>query len=290
MRSSPAGVPAGERPRRRTHEPLHPLDETDHTATTQTIADPWPVTIPTDRGSGTTEKVNLMTDAGCSDAGTPTATSGVDDAANERSELLARARLLDPVNAEDLVQRAYEVGLVLQRRDGRPRPASALIDIMHALSDAQARLDGRSAPVTDVRVAARARSESLEDLDGDADEPELFYPDLYAADPAADGPDGWSDSPNQWRGGTQVLGPEEVDETGEVHEVVEKALAELPEPLGELLALVDLQGRSLADSAELLGLDQLAATAALMRARNHVRGRMDAYLTGEQVADVAPRL
>jgi DNA-directed RNA polymerase specialized sigma24 family protein len=62
--------------------------------------------------------------------------------------------------------------------------------------------------------------------------------------------------------------------------VLDKALGELPEPLGELLALVDRQGYALAGSAQSLGLNELSATAALARARNHVRGRLNEYLNG----------
>jgi DNA-directed RNA polymerase specialized sigma24 family protein len=204
-----------------------------------------------------------------------------------RSFLLTRAELLDPANAEDLTQRSLEVGLALQRRDSRPRGIVELTKIMHTLSDAQMRLDGRTTPAVDVTAAARARADSLEDLNSDADEPELFYPDLY---PGEDRIDGWVDSPNQWRSGAQILGPEEVDETGEVYDLLDKALGELPEPLGELLALVDLQGYALAGSAQALGLDELSATAALARARNHVRGRLDEYLHGaESTAQGVPR-
>ncbi|GAA1287361.1 hypothetical protein Psi02_71050 [Planotetraspora silvatica] len=204
-----------------------------------------------------------------------------------RSALLTRAELLDPANAEDLTQRSLEVGLALQRRDSRPRGIVELTKIMHTLSDAQMRLDGRTTPAVDVTAAARARADSLQDLNSDADEPELFYPDLY---PDEDRIDGWVDSPNQWRGGAQILGPEEVDETGEIYDLLDKALGELPEPLGELLALVDLQGYALAGAAQALGLDELSATAALARARNHVRGRLDEYLHGaESTAQGAPR-
>jgi hypothetical protein len=56
------------------------------------------------------------------------------------------------------------------------------------------RLDGRTTPAVDVTAAARARADSLEDLDSDADEPGLFYPDLY---PGQDMLDRWVDSPNQ---------------------------------------------------------------------------------------------
>ncbi len=208
-----------------------------------------------------------------------TGESPTTDAATLRSALLARAELLDPANAEDLAQRSLEVGLALQRRDSRPRGIVELTKVMHTLSDAQMRLDGRTTSAVDVTAAAQARADSLEDLDSDADEPELFYPDLY---PGQDGLDGWVDSPNEWRGGAQILGPEEVDETGEVFDLLDKALGELPEPLGELLELVDLQGYTLAGSARSLGLDELSATAALARARNHVRGRLDEYLHGAQ--------
>lgn len=210
------------------------------------------------------------------------------DAEALRRTLLTRAELLDPSNAEDLAQRALEVGFALERRDSRPRGVAELTKIMHTVSDAQARVDGRATPFVDVTAAARARADSLEDLDSDADEPELFYPDLY---PGGDDPDGWVHSPNEWRGGAQILGPEEVNETGEVYDVIDRALGELPEPLGELLALVDVQGYALAGSAQALGLDQFSGTAALARARNHVRGRLDEYLSdaGSSTTQGVPR-
>ncbi|NJP27640.1 hypothetical protein FLW53_26200 [Microbispora sp. SCL1-1] len=194
-----------------------------------------------------------------------------------RRALLARAELLDPANAEDLAQRSLEVGLALQRRDSRPRGIAELTTIMHALSDAQMWLEGRTTPAVDVDAAARARAGSLDDLNSDADEPELFYPDLY---PGEGGIDGWVVSPSRWRYGAEILGPEEADETGEVYDLVDKALGELPEPLGDLLALVDIQGYPLTGAARALGLDEPSATASLARARNHVRGRLDEYLRG----------
>lgn len=215
------------------------------------------------------------------DKSAPSAGGTATDAETLRGTLLTRARLLDSSNAEDLAQRTLEVGFALQRRDSHPREIDELTNIMHTLSDAQTRLDGLTMPAVDVTAAARGRANSLEDLNSDADEPELFYPDLY---PDEDGLDGWVESPNQWRGGVQVLGPEDVDETGEVYDVLDKALGELPEPLGELLVLVDLQGSALTGSAQALGLDGRSATAALARARNHVRGRLDEYLSGGEPA------
>jgi len=197
-----------------------------------------------------------------------------------RNVLLTRAQLLDPSNAEDLAQQSLEVGLALQRSDHRPRGIAELTRIMETLSDARARLNGRTTPAADVTAAARTRAESLEDLDSDADEPGLFYPDLYPGD---DELDGWAQSPNQWPGGgALVLSPEEVDETGEVYDILDTALGELPEPLGQLLTFVDLQGHTLHDSGQALGLDNLSVTAALARARNHIRGRLSEYLTAHR--------
>lgn len=207
----------------------------------------------------------------------PTGQRAEPNAADVRSALLARAELLDPAQAEDLVQRSLEVGYAMQRRDYHPRGVVELSQIMHTLRDAQERLEGRTTPAVDVTASARARADLLVDLDSDADEPELFYPDLYPHD---DELDGWIDSPNEWRGGAQILSPEEFGEIDETYDVLEGALSELPEPLGDLLALVDLQGYTLTASAQELGLDQFSATAGLARARNHARGRLGAYLDG----------
>ncbi len=197
------------------------------------------------------------------------------DAGAMRSALLARAELLDPANAEDLVQQALATGLALQRRDSRPRGIAELTTIMHALGDARARFDGRVLPAVDLTAAERAREDSLEGLDPDADEPELFYPDLY---PGGSDLGGWVDRPFSWKTSADIIGPEGSDSEDEVYETVDKALGELPEPLGDLMVLVDIQGSSLSAAAQMVGLDAASAAAALARARNHVRGRLDAYM------------
>jgi DNA-directed RNA polymerase specialized sigma24 family protein len=209
------------------------------------------------------------------------------DAQSLRNTLLARAESLDPANAADLTQQALAVGLALQRKDSRPRGVGELTGILHALSDAQMRFDARITPAVDLTASARARADSLEGLDADADTPELFYPDLYPGD---SGTDGWADGPGQWRTGTQVLGPEEAEEVDETNEVLDKAVGELPEPLAEVLGLVDIQGYPVGDAARALGLNEGAARAALARARNHVRGRLTEYLAdGEPTKRGAPR-
>lgn len=206
--------------------------------------------------------------------GTPS--GGRVDYTRLREALLARAQLLDPVNAEDLTQRTLEEGLLLQKQDSRPRDVHDLTAILHELVGAQERFDDDTVPESAITAGQHAAEESLDGLDGDADGPRLLYPDLY---PAAGEPDGWVDSPRRWTTGTTLVpGLEEIEETDEVYRLVDGALDELPDSLGDLLSLVDLQGQSIDDAADLLSLERNSAVDALGRARNHVRGRLDDYL------------
>jgi DNA-directed RNA polymerase specialized sigma24 family protein len=189
--------------------------------------------------------------------------------------LRARAELLDPSNAEDLAQRTLEVGAALQRRDSLPRGLDELTRILRTLYDARVRLAAGTTP--NASATARTRPPSGEPLDGDADPPELRYPALY---PDNELIDGWVQSPNQWRRGALAVGAGDTDEAREVYDVLGEALEEVPEPLGELLTLVDVRGLPVADAARALGLDERSATAVLARARNHIRGRLDKYLLG----------
>lgn len=211
---------------------------------------------------------------GTDDLGTPSG-DGM-DYARLRETLLGRARLLDPGNAEDLTQRTLEESLLLQQQDPRPRDIRELTAILHTLVGAQERFDDDTVPESAISAAQHAVDESLDGLDGDADGPRLLYPDLY---PAEGESDGWVDNPRRWSTSrTRVLGLEEIEETDEVYRLVDGALDELPGPLGDLLSLVDLQGQSIDDAADLLSLERDSAASALARARNHVRGRLDDYL------------
>ena len=76
----------------------------------------------------------------------------------------------------------------------------------------------------------------------------------------------------------------------DLNAVLDKAVGELPEPLAEVLGLVDIQGYPVGDAARALGLNEGAARAALARARNHVRGRLTEYLGGgDPTGQGAPR-
>lgn len=199
----------------------------------------------------------------------------VPDYGRLRQALLERALLLDPDNAEDLTQRALEEGLALQQRDTRPRDLRDLTTILHGLTGAQESFDRGTVPASQLTAGKRAADRLLDGLDGDADASRLLYPDLY---PVGEGSDGWLDSPRRWNTGTTlVLDLDEIEETDEVFGLVDQALGELPDPFGELVALVDLQGQSVDSAAESLSLDLPSAVSGLARARNHLRGRLDSY-------------
>ena len=199
------------------------------------------------------------------------------DVAQLRSDLLSRAELVDPQNAQDLVHRALEVGYALQQRDTRVRNNTELMRIMFSLAEAQQRFESETVTATDLTAATHVVNDSLAGLDTDADFPELFYPELY---PIEDELNGWVDSPRPWRSNALILEPDQTEEFGEVEAVLNAALEELPEPLGELLHLVDLNGETVRESGLALGLDVPSATSALSRARNHVRGRLNSYING----------
>ncbi|WP_134322906.1 hypothetical protein [Cumulibacter soli] len=190
-------------------------------------------------------------------------------------KLHSRAALLDPQHAEDLAQQALIVGLEREREDGLSRNLDELTAILHSLTDAEQRTTALSTPEADVSAPIRERSAWFDGLDGDADEPELYYPDLYPQD---DPIEGWVDSPNQWRGAVEILAPEQNEELTDLYSELELVLDELPAPLGTLIELVDIQGHSLVESAYVLGLDEYSAASMLARGRNHVRGRLDTYL------------
>lgn len=199
------------------------------------------------------------------------------DAAQLRSDLLSRAELVDPENAQDLVHRALEVGYALQQRDARVRNSTELMRIIFSLAEAQQRFESETVTATDLTAATYVVNDSLAELDTDADFPELFYPELY---PIEDELNGWVDSPRPWQSNVLILEPDQTEELNEVEAVLNAALEELPEPLGELLNLVDLNGETVRESGLALGLDVPSATSALSRARNHVRGRLDTYING----------
>jgi DNA-directed RNA polymerase specialized sigma24 family protein len=117
----------------------------------------------------------------------------------------------------------------------------------------------------------------LDALDTDADRAELLFPDLYS-----DGPDkaGWSSPPTAWPSVTRFLGPEAEVETSELYSVVDAALDELPEALGDAVYLVDIEGHSLQTAGGLLNREPAQVQRDLSRARRHVHARVNGYLAG----------
>lgn len=113
-------------------------------------------------------------------------------------------------------------------------------------------------------------------LDTDSDTAELYFPDFYE-----EGPDlgRYVDLPNVW-GGTKALSPDADYETGELFEVADRAMDQLPARTRQLVQLVDVEGFSLAQAAAGADLEEEAAARELNRGRIHVRGALDAYLTG----------
>ena len=76
-----------------------------------------------------------------------------------------------------------------------------------------------------------------------------------------------------------MLRPDEEAQTSELYSVVDSALDELPAPLADVLYLVDIEGHSLPTASSLLGRDTASLQRDLAQARNHVRGRVNTYVT-----------
>ena len=212
--------------------------------------------------------------------------------------LTTLARATDPAHADDLVQetwnhflaaspgklpdRAALAGYLLERArehvhnddvDGQAWADDLVRHHPHHTADAL------TADVPDDR-SGQADWRALADLDvldPDGDSAELYLPDLYA-----DGPDTatWASPPVAWPALTRMLGPTEEAETAELYSVVDAALDELPPALGDAVYLVDVEGHSLETAASLLNSSVTAVRRDLVRARNHVRGRLSAYLVG----------
>jgi DNA-directed RNA polymerase specialized sigma24 family protein len=110
--------------------------------------------------------------------------------------------------------------------------------------------------------------------DPDADEPELFYPGLYADAPDAGA---WVDSPVAW-GEARVLGPEDDLVTTETYAAVDTALADLDPIDAGLVTLVDIEGAPFGQAVLELDLSSGEARERIARARFAVRAALDRYL------------
>jgi DNA-directed RNA polymerase specialized sigma24 family protein len=173
------------------------------------------------------------------------------------------AESLDPDNAQDLVQNVFLSAAENNSSDLR------FDQLARQLTDAALADEPEARSVDQFEVGAPP-----EMLDPDGDSAELSYPDFYA-----EGPDigSFIDSPGVW-GRSNVLTPEENYDSGELFGVVDGALDQLPAPLGQLIQLVDIEQLSLTEAAAVLRLDVDESTAALHRARVHVRGLVNEFI------------
>lgn len=212
--------------------------------------------------------------------------------------LMKLARAADPAHADDLVQETWDHFLsessttvpargdltqyLLDHLENHERDedaaAAAWADSLlehHAHNAADlAESDQPSDPASYESLRTLA---DLDVLDPDADSAELYFPDLYD-----DGPDKgeWVSPPTAWPSVSRVLGPDDELQTEELYSVVDGALDQLPDGLDDALYLVDIEGHSLEMAGSLLGRKTSDVQRDLARARNHVRGLVNEYLSG----------
>lgn len=212
--------------------------------------------------------------------------------------LAALARAADPVHADDLVQETWDHFL-----SGKPKQVPARDELvgylMQRIGDHHQEEDLTAGAWADGLLAHHAHNaadlaesdlppdpggygslEELADLDAldtDADRAELLFPDLYS-----DGPDkaGWTSPPSAWPSVTRFLGPDAEVETSELYAVVDAALDELPQDVGDVVYLVDIEGHSLQTAGGLLGRETALLQRDLARGRRHVRARVNGYFAG----------
>lgn len=219
------------------------------------------------------------------------------DLAQTHSLLMTLARATDPAHAEDLVQETWDHFFSASPLAVPDRGTLAAYLIQHAhdhvhqeQADAQTWADDlirhhRHNPAdlaeTDLPADPGGHEDwrtlaDLDALDPDADQAELYFPDLYG-----DGPDKgeWSAPPTAWPSVTRMLSPDEEAETSELYSVVDSALDELPAPLADVVYLVDIEGHSLLTASSLLGRAIPNLERDLAQARNHVRSRVNAFVT-----------
>jgi DNA-directed RNA polymerase specialized sigma24 family protein len=212
--------------------------------------------------------------------------------------LAALARAADPEHADDLVQETWDH--FLSAKPGEVPARDELVGyLMQRIGDHHQQEDLTAGAWADSLLAHHAHNaadlaesdlppdpggygslQELADLDAfdtDADRAELLFPDLYS-----DGPDkqGWTSPPSAWPSVTRFLGPDAEIETSELYAVVDAALDELPQDVGDAVYLVDIEGHSLQTAGGLLGRETALLQRDLARGRRHVRARVDGYFAG----------
>lgn len=216
--------------------------------------------------------------------------------AQNQEHLLTLARAADPAHADDLVQEtwdhfltaspgvlpsredlaAYLLGHVDEHARAEESENHAWADSLlrhhrHHAGDAAGPDPSTGAPAE----VSLGRLADLDALDPDADRAELYLPDLYE-----DGPDQgtWETPPVAWPTVSHLLTPDDETGTAELYSVVDAALDELPDGVGDAVYLIDIEGHSLETASSLLQRDPSDVQRDLARARHHVRGRVNDYL------------
>jgi len=169
---------------------------------------------------------------------------------------LARAHVPTPSAAEEVVQETWLA--VLEGLD-RFRGEASLRTWVYRILQNQAKRRG-------VRERRAVPFASLTaDDEGPTVDPERFQ------GPSEPYPGGWRRFPDEW--------PEHAALSREVHEVVAKALAELPTRQRIVVALRDLDGHSADEVCDLLGITVGNQRVLLHRGRTVVRAHLERYLT-----------
>lgn len=210
--------------------------------------------------------------------------------------LMVLAQTADPAHADDLVQETWDhflsgdplavphreelAAYLLRHLDEHRRDEDSIDDdwtesaVAHHTHQGSALSDADVASGFEAYGSLRELAD-LDALDPDADRAELLLPELYGE---GEDHDGGVHPPTAWLSTTQLLSPDDEVETTELYAVVDAALDELPSNLGDVLFLVDVEGRSLQSAAAVADRDPLQVQRELALARDHVRGRVSAYL------------
>jgi RNA polymerase sigma-70 factor (ECF subfamily) len=181
--------------------------------------------------------------------------------------MLRLARLHVPTDsvAEEVVQ---ETWLAVLKGLGSFRAESSLRTWVYGILVNQAKTRG-------VRERRTVPFASL----GSDDEGPSVDPTRFQG-PGDPHPGGWRSFPGEW--------PEQSLLAREVHDVVRRAVATLPERQRAVVALRDLHGHTADEVAELMGVSPGNQRVLLHRGRSAVRAHVERYLAGALELGVAP--
>ena len=227
------------------------------------------------------------------------AVSGQEVSAQANRALVAVARASDPAHADDLVQEVWDHFLGLAQ-GALPNRGELLEYLLQHLDEHQSQEDSETEVWADSLLHRHRHNPAdfgeldlpsdpgaqhsireladLDQLDVDADTAELYFPDFY--DDGADSTT-WGSPPTAWPTLTRILGPAADLSTAELYVQVDAAFDELPEPVADVVNLVDVEGQSLEQAMSLFALSRREAEKHLILGRNHLRGGISTYLVAD---------